>query len=76
MILKNGVELSMHGLASSTGSHLAEKLSQYAAVLASQGCIETAMNYLSCTSAEDVSDLYLIFHSVLQSTVAVYIIIY
>lgn len=57
MILKNGVELSMHGPASSAGSYLAEKLSQYADVLASQGCIKTAMNYLSCTSMEDVSYL-------------------
>lgn len=55
MILKNGVELSMRGLARSTGNCLADKLSQYADVLASQGCAKTAMNYLSATCLDNVS---------------------
>ena len=55
MVLKNGVELSMKGLTTSGGNGLAEKLSRYADVLASQGCIKTAINYVSCASQEDVS---------------------
>lgn len=60
MILKNGVEISMQGLASSSGSCLADRLSRYAEILASQGCIKTAMNYLNCTTLEDKSIAVLI----------------
>lgn len=46
MILKKAVERERRLLIDSGSSVLAEKLSKYAEILASQGCLETAMGYL------------------------------
>jgi len=36
------------------GSHLATRLYDYASMLASQGCLATALNYLTPLSSDDV----------------------
>ena len=51
MILRKAVEMVRGSDADEVSSVLAERLSQYAELLAAQGCLNTAMNYLG-TSTE------------------------
>ena len=51
MVLWKGVEGMCDGLQS---GHLANRLYDYASVLASQGCLTTALNYLAPVTSDDV----------------------
>lgn len=55
MVLRKAVELSRGDAPSVSGGALADKLSQYASLLAAQGNMSTALTYLSNTT--DVSVL-------------------
>lgn len=58
MILRKAVELSRGAVPGVSGGVLADKLSQYAGLLAAQGSIAAALTYLSNTS--DVSCMYVL----------------
>jgi len=51
MILWKGVDGTTDGL---QAGHLANRLYDYASVLASQGCLATALNYVAPVTSEDV----------------------
>lgn len=46
VVLRQAVEKSQGGVAPTVGTQLAEKMSQYANLLASQGSLQTAISYL------------------------------
>lgn len=46
VILRQAVEKTQCGVAPAVGTQLAEKMSQYASLLASQGSLQTAISYL------------------------------
>jgi len=54
MILWKGVE-SVQSLQNISQGHVAKRLHQYAEELASQGCVATAINYLTPVSSDDLS---------------------
>ncbi|CAB4015041.1 Hypothetical predicted protein [Paramuricea clavata] len=58
MILKQAVEKERRQVVKATNSHVSEMLCKYASILASQGSVEIAMEYLmSANDQEDVSVL-------------------
>ncbi|XP_046716919.1 protein transport protein Sec31A isoform X10 [Silurus meridionalis] len=54
VILRQAVEKTHGGVTPAVGTLLAEKMSQYASLLASQGSLQTAISYLSTTTDQDV----------------------
>lgn len=57
MVLRQAVENSQGGVAPAMGDLLAEKMSQYADLLASQGSLQTAISYLP-TNTDQASRVY------------------
>ena len=65
MVLWKGVEGMCDGLQS---GHLANRLHDYADLLASQGCLNTALNYLAPVTSDDVCCTFILSASTLLIT--------
>ena len=63
MVLWKGVDGMSDGLQS---GHLASRLYDYANLLASQGCLATALNYLAPVTSDDVCCIFLLLICVLR----------
>lgn len=61
VILRQAVEKTQGGVAPAVGTLLAEKMSQYANLLASQGSLQTAISYLP-TNTDQASTVNLIMN--------------
>ena len=59
MVLWKGVDGTSDGL---QAGHLANRLYEYASLLASQGCLATALNYLVPVTSDDVCSVVTLFH--------------
>jgi len=55
MVLWKGIDSTSDGLHS---GHLANRLYDYASLLASQGCLATALNYLAPVTSDDVRSTF------------------
>lgn len=60
VILRQAVEKTQGGVAPVVGTLLAEKMSQYASLLASQGSLQTAISYLP-TNTDQASTIKVLF---------------
>jgi len=58
VVLQRAVVKTQGGVSSDMGALLAEKMNQYASLLASQGSLQTAISYLP-TNTEQVSICYM-----------------
>lgn len=64
VILRQAVEKTQGGVAPAVGALLAEKMSQYASLLASQGSLQTAMSYLP-TNTDQASTVTILLYCLL-----------
>lgn len=60
VILRQAVEKTQGGVSLAVGILLAEKMSQYAGLLASQGSLQTAISYLP-TNTDQASTMQILF---------------
>lgn len=61
MVLRQAVEKTQGGVAPDVGTLLAEKMSQYANLLASQGSLQTALSYLP-TNTDQASTMKILVY--------------